>query len=53
MFTVAFGKSIMSRTQVQLWHNWFKEGDAVKKTVVSNHRITIREVAEDVGISFG
>ena len=26
MLTVTFGKSIMSRTQVQLWYNWFKEG---------------------------
>ena len=25
MFTVAFGESTMSRTQVQLWHNRFKE----------------------------
>ena len=25
MLTVAFGKSIMSRTQVQLWYNRFKE----------------------------
>ena len=25
MLTVAFGKSIMSRTQVQFWYNWFKE----------------------------
>ena len=24
--TVAFGESTMSRTQVQLWYNWFKEG---------------------------
>ena len=26
MLTVAFGKSTMSRTQVQLWYNRFKEG---------------------------
>ena len=25
MFTVAFGESTMSRTQVQLWYNRFKE----------------------------
>ena len=23
---MAFGVSTMSRTQVQLWYNWFKEG---------------------------
>ena len=26
MLTVAFGESTMSRTQVQLWHNSFKQG---------------------------
>ena len=26
MLTVAFGESAMSRTQVQLWYNGFKEG---------------------------
>ena len=26
MLTVAFGKSTMSRTKVQLWYNRFKEG---------------------------
>ena len=26
MFTVAFGKSTASKTQVQLWYNRFKEG---------------------------
>ena len=25
MFTVAFGESITSRTQIQLWYNRFKE----------------------------
>ena len=29
----------------------FKE--AVKEMILDNHRVTIREVAEDVGISFG
>ena len=75
MLTVAFGGSTMSRTQVQLWYNRFKEGrehvnddarpgrpsmsttdenmEAVKKIILNNHRITIREVADDVGISFG
>ena len=26
MLTVAFGESAVSRTHVQLWYNWFKEG---------------------------
>ena len=26
MLTVAFVKSTISRLQVQLWYNWFKEG---------------------------
>ena len=26
MLTAAFGKSTMSRTQVQFWYNRFKEG---------------------------
>ena len=74
MLTVAFGESTMSRTQVQLWYNRFKEGredvnddarpgrpststtdeniEAVKKMILDNRRITIREVADDVGISF-
>ena len=75
MLSVAFGEPIMSRTQVQLWYNRFKESrkdinddtgpgrpststtdeniEAVKKIILNNHRITIREVADDVGISFG
>ena len=75
MLTVTFGKSTMSRTQVQLWYNRFKEireddnDDAcpsrlststtdetietVKKMILNNRRITIREVADGVGISFG
>lgn len=75
MLTVAFGESTMSRTQVQLWYNRFKDGredvnddarpgrpstsktdeniEAVKKMILDNRRITIREVADDVGISFG
>ena len=75
MFTVAFGVSIMSRTQIQLWYNGFREGredvydnartsrlststtdeniEAVKKMILDNRRITIREVADNVGISFG
>ena len=75
MLTVAFGESNMSRRQVQLWYNRFKEGredvndyarpncpsmsttdeniEAVKKIILNNCRITIRKVADDVGISFG
>ena len=63
----------MSRTQVQLWYNRFREGrediksdarpgrpststtdeniEAVKKIILNNRRITIREVADGVGIS--
>ena len=74
VLTVAFDKSIMSKTQVQLWCNWFKEGrtdvndddrsgrpsmstideniEAVKKMILDNPRITIREVTDDIGISF-
>ena len=73
MLTVAFGET-MSRTQVQLWYNRFKEDredvndderpvgpsttttgetiEAVKRMILDNCRITIREVADDVGISF-
>ena len=65
----------MSRTQVQLWRNRFKEDrvdvkddnrtgrpstsitheniEAVKKMILVNHRITIREFGDDIGISFG
>ena len=72
---VAFGESIMSKTQVHLWYNWFKEGrddfnddarpsrlststadeniEAVKTMILDNRRIIIREVADDVDISFG
>ena len=63
MLTMAFGESTMSRTQVQLWYNWFKEGqedfsddeniEAVKKMILNNTPIYIREVGDDVGITFG
>ena len=65
----------MSRTQVQLLYNRFKEGredlnddvrlsrpsmsttdeniEALKKTILDNRRITIRDVPDDVGILFG
>ena len=72
MFTVAFGESTISKTQVQLWYNQFKEGredvnddacpdhpstsaidqniEAIKKMILNNWRITIREAAADVEI---
>ena len=64
MSTVAFGESTMIRKQVQLWYNRFNEGhedvndnaeniEAVTKMILANRRIIIREVADDVGISFG
>ena len=66
MLTVAFDECTMSRTQVQLWCRRFKVGcpgrpitsttneniEAVKKMIVDNRRITNREVADVVGISF-
>ena len=75
MLTVVFGESTMSRTQVQLFYNRFREGledvnddthpgrpstlttyeniEAVKKMILDNRRITIREVADAVYIAFG
>ena len=71
MLAVAFDESTMSRTQVQLQYNRFKEdvkdyarlgcpstsitdenNVAVKNMILDNRRITIGEVADDVGISF-
>ena len=74
MLTAPFGESTMSRTQVQLWYNCFKQGledvnlnagsgrpsasatdeniEAVNEIILNNRRITIREFADDVGISF-
>ena len=74
MLIVAFGKSIMNRTQVYLWYNRFREGredvndctrpgrssmsttdeniEAVKKMILADRRMTIREIAADVGILF-
>ena len=72
MLTLVFGAATMSRTQVQLWYNRFKEGredvndnarpgtsttdeniEVVKKMNSHNHRITIREVTDDIDISVG
>ena len=72
---MAFGESTMSRTQVHLCYNRFKEGredvnddadyahygrpntsrtdknmEAVKKIILDNSRIAIKESADDVGI---
>ena len=71
---MAFRESTKSRTQVQLWHNRFKESrenvnddarpgrpststidvniEGIKKMILNNRHITIREVADDA-ISFG
>ena len=67
MLTVTFGDFTMSKTQGQLRYNRFKEGharspqlsttdeniEAVKKIILDNRPITIREIADDVGISLG
>ena len=74
MLTVTFSEFTMSRTQVQLWDNRYKENQedvnddacpgrprtsttddnikAIKKIIFSNCQITIREIADNVGISF-
>ena len=74
MLTVAFGKSTMSRTLVQLWYNRFRQSredvnddarpgrpstltideniKALKKIILDNRRNTIREVADNVDISY-
>ena len=56
MLTVAFGESTISRTQVQLCSTSTSITDenieAVKKMILDNCRITIREATNDVGISF-
>ena len=58
MLTVSFDEYTMSIIQVQSWYNRFKEKRevsvtmiAVKKMILDNRRITIREVADYVGIS--
>jgi len=75
ILTVAYGKTVLSKTNVYKWYKLFQDGredandeprsgrpststtdenvQAVKKIVLENRRITIREVAEDVGISLG
>ena len=70
MLAASFDESTMSRIQVQLRDNRFKEGredandnaqlsttdeniQAVRKMILDNRWITIRELADDVAISFG
>ena len=44
----------MSRPQVQLWYNRFKKDrEDVNDDARPDRRIPIRDVADDVGISFG
>ena len=50
---MAFDESTVSRTQVQLWWPEHVDIEAMKKISLDNRRNTIKEVAEDVGISFG
>ena len=57
------GESTRSGIEGQLWYNRFKEGpitsttdenmESVKKMILDNRRMTIREFSDDVGISFG
>ena len=62
--SLSFGECTISKPQVQLWYNRLKEGQedvdddktdenikVVKKMIRNNRWITIREVADDVGIS--
>ena len=68
MLMVALGESTMSRTQVQLQYKRFNDDahsghpsmsttyeniEAAKKIILYNRLITIRKVADDLGISFG
>ena len=51
MLAVTFGKPVISRTQIQLWYNWYKQG---RKDVNGNVRpgrsstLTINENIEAV-----
>ena len=65
MLTVSFGKSTMSRTQVQLWYNRFKEGredvndnacpSRPRTSTTDENLETVKKmillIADDVGIS--
>jgi len=47
MLTVAYGETVLSKKNVYKWYKLFQDGREDAMT------ITIREVAEDVGISLG
>ena len=52
--TIVYVESTMSRPQVQLWYNRFKKDrEDVNDDARPDRRIPIRDVADDVGISFG
>ena len=62
MLTAAYGEATLGRSNVYRWYKMFSEGredvndediDEVKKIVLVNRRITIREVTEDLNISIG
>lgn len=57
MLTKAYGESAMSKARIYEWHKRFQDGrendENVKEMVMNDRRITIREVADDVGISVG
>ena len=63
--TAAFGETTMSRKQIQMRYDRYREGrdrtctsttdvliKAVQKMILDNRRITIRQVVADVSISF-
>ena len=59
---MCFGESTQSRTQVFEWHKAFSEGcdivnddniEKVKKIVLENRHVGIKEVAEALNISYG
>ena len=65
---MAFGESTISRTQVQLWYNGFKEGQeyinddigpghpsssTTDENIEAVKKMIFGDVVDDVGISFG
>lgn len=48
ILTVTFGQSGISRTNVQMCYNRLKE--TVKDMILNNRQISIREVADNVGV---
>ena len=63
MLTVAYGEDTLAQSNVYRWYKMFSEGredvnehkniDEVKKIVLTNRRITVREVVEGLNISVG